>query len=61
MNAVLDVQESFMTLNREKGQSTGLSALCMEHFGLPLSKRLHLIFQVVGAVVWIFSGVGGLD
>lgn len=30
-----------MTLRREKGQSTGLSALCVEHFGLPLSKRLQ--------------------
>lgn len=42
MNATLDVQDSFMTLRREKGQSTGLSALCAEHFGLPLSKRLQL-------------------
>eukprot|EP00435_Cladocopium_sp_Y103_P058504 s1151_g20.t1 len=41
MNATLDVQESFMTLRRDKGQSTGLSALCVEHFGLPLSKRLQ--------------------
>lgn len=41
MNATLDVQDSFMTLRREKGQSTGLSALCVEHFGLPLSKRLQ--------------------
>ena len=47
MTATLDVQESFMTLRREKGQSTGLSALCMEHFGLPLSKRLQPVAELV--------------
>ncbi|CAJ1406001.1 unnamed protein product [Effrenium voratum] len=41
MRATLDVQEAFMALRRNKGQSTGLSALCTEHFGAPLSKRLQ--------------------
>ncbi|CAK9059161.1 unnamed protein product [Durusdinium trenchii] len=41
LKGAVDVQEAFMTLRREKGQATGLSALCLEHFGSPLSKRLQ--------------------
>ncbi|CAE7771154.1 EXD3 [Symbiodinium microadriaticum] len=37
----LDLQEVLMEARRSKGQTTGLSALCLEFIGSPLSKRLQ--------------------
>ena len=41
INATLDLQETVMEARRNKGQTTGLSALCLEFLGSPLSKRLQ--------------------
>eukprot|EP00930_Biecheleria_cincta_P074539 TRINITY_DN61756_c0_g1_i1.p1 TRINITY_DN61756_c0_g1~~TRINITY_DN61756_c0_g1_i1.p1 ORF type:complete len:762 (+),score=158.40 TRINITY_DN61756_c0_g1_i1:28-2313(+) len=41
VQCVVDVQEAFLEARREGGQPSGLSALCMQHFGAPLSKRLQ--------------------
>ncbi|CAE7197020.1 EXD3, partial [Symbiodinium pilosum] len=37
----LDLQEALMEARRNKGQTTGLSSLCLEFLGSPLSKRLQ--------------------